>query len=428
VAEITLSGCRCTPLAGYLKGLGVFRLVAEQTDAGAKGFWRDGALVLETTEDRDALIEFFTNAYRPTPIVAPWNGGSGFFPGDATDGRDAILAAEGQRLSSYRDAIESILEWPEMQITFETVQDVASYLEKAAAESRPGKTRTKFENEATDIGRLIPLVLEEIGQGPSTTLTFGDLEHFPKPQKKKKTVVTELIKAAKKGRTSCIKRERDRLKETLLATCRSRLPESCLDWLDAAVAIRNDGTPAYNPVLGSGGNEGRLDYSNNFMQRIAELFLKRPPNENRDLFIAAVFGDIAQGMTKAKIGQFHPGRAGGYNQGAEVETKDFKINPWDFVLMLEGATALSGAVVRRINVAGRSTAAIPFTVRFSPVGFASSEQGEDGRAETWLPSWSQPATYGEIRYLFGEGRSAIGRRTSANGLDFTRSLGALAAH
>ena len=28
-----------------------------------------------------------------------------------------------------------------------------------------------------------------------------------------------------------------------------------------------------NPLLGTGGNEGRFEFSNNFMQRVAELFI-----------------------------------------------------------------------------------------------------------------------------------------------------------
>ena len=39
MSEIILAGCTPTPLANYLKALGVFRLVAEQKDADVKGYW-----------------------------------------------------------------------------------------------------------------------------------------------------------------------------------------------------------------------------------------------------------------------------------------------------------------------------------------------------------------------------------------------------
>src|SRR5262245_56285990 len=80
--EHTLDGCRPVPLAQYLKGLGILRLVAEQADPEARGAWRHDRFELHTRLDRQALESFFLQSYHPTPILAPWNGGSGFYPGD----------------------------------------------------------------------------------------------------------------------------------------------------------------------------------------------------------------------------------------------------------------------------------------------------------------------------------------------------------
>ena len=79
MAEIVLAGCAPIPLASYLKALGVFRLVAEQKDKGARGCWRDEAFVLGTTLTDEDLVLFFLDEYRPSPIISPWNGGSGFY-------------------------------------------------------------------------------------------------------------------------------------------------------------------------------------------------------------------------------------------------------------------------------------------------------------------------------------------------------------
>lgn len=38
-----LDGCAPTPLAHYLKALGVLRLVAEQLDPQARGWWEESA-------------------------------------------------------------------------------------------------------------------------------------------------------------------------------------------------------------------------------------------------------------------------------------------------------------------------------------------------------------------------------------------------
>src|SRR3712207_9301805 len=78
--RITLRGCAPEPLIHYLKALGVLRLVAEQLDSGVRGAWHGDSFVLLTGEGEEALLNFFINDYRPTPIVAPWNGGRCFSP------------------------------------------------------------------------------------------------------------------------------------------------------------------------------------------------------------------------------------------------------------------------------------------------------------------------------------------------------------
>ena len=77
--DLALVGCTPEPLMNYLKALGVFRLVAEQRpDAEARMSWSGGVAHLESKLDRAALVEFFTNEYRPTPIIVPWSGGDFF--------------------------------------------------------------------------------------------------------------------------------------------------------------------------------------------------------------------------------------------------------------------------------------------------------------------------------------------------------------
>ena len=104
--ELLLDGCTPEPLGAYLKALGVLRLVAEQrADPAVLGHWAADAFVLTTALPADDLVAFFLDRYRPAPLVAPWNGGSGF------DGRDAgigdILRSTTSRLDEYREAIRA---------------------------------------------------------------------------------------------------------------------------------------------------------------------------------------------------------------------------------------------------------------------------------------------------------------------------------
>ena len=92
--SLTLGGCAPTPLASYLKAIGVMRLISSDanhvggraTDPKARGWWENERFHLATTLNRDALCRFFLEEYAPSPIIAPWNGGSGFYPKDNKDG------------------------------------------------------------------------------------------------------------------------------------------------------------------------------------------------------------------------------------------------------------------------------------------------------------------------------------------------------
>jgi CRISPR-associated protein Csx17 len=90
---ITFNGCAPVPLAHYLKALRILRLISEQVDATARGSWLNDYLSLHLSADAAALTEFFMHSYRPTAVLAPWNGGSGFFPKDNDDALTAIEKA-----------------------------------------------------------------------------------------------------------------------------------------------------------------------------------------------------------------------------------------------------------------------------------------------------------------------------------------------
>jgi CRISPR-associated protein Csx17 len=338
---IRLAGCVAEPLGSYLKALAVLRLVSEQADPTARGRWSDAGFCLETELDEACLVEFFLERYAPTPILSPWNGGSGFYPKDRKVGLDALVASKEERFSVYREAIKRA----------GAIKGVGA--DKAASAAEEDLRRTKIQ-----------------------------------------------------------------------LACRNTLPDACVEWLDAAVGISAEGKRAFAPILGTGGNEGRLDYTNNFMECIADLLIS--PDEKTpvaDLLRNALFGTSTRGYQPGSVGQYDPGRAGGFNQGQGVETADFPSNPWNFVLTLEGGVAWAAGLHRRQGVAFRSFLCSPFTVRATPVGYgsASAKDGALARAEIWAPVWDRPATYAEVKALLREGRAAIGGKPAQNGLEFAQA-------
>ncbi len=422
--EHLLTNCKPKPLSSYLKALGLLRLLSEQKDPATQGCWREESFLIRTALSKEELEAFFCQKYTPTPIVSPWNGGSGFYPGDTPDGIQAISASIDPRFAPYREVIEKIKQWPEMPTTPDRVVDVANIIRSAVSQMRPGKRRDDTEKLLRDLEESTP---EGQWNGmPSGEVRLAELEGAVKKGKSPELAMLRIWwNAAKKARGECTRMERGGNKEAIIAACRSRLPEVCLAWVDAVCALHSDGKASYNPVLGTGGNELRLDLSNNFMQRVAELLMRSAPENTAHLFGSAIYGTVISGLAAGKIGQYDPGRAGGYNQGTDIETKDFKINPWDFVLMLEGTLLLSSAMTRRNQTGEDAQLTSPFTVYFSPVGLSAAEPTQERRKETWFPLWPNPATIAEVKYLFGEGRSTVGVRSARTGLDFSRAIGML---
>ena len=363
---LRLHGCTPTPLASYLKALGVLRLIsspanhvsAKAADPQARGWWENECFHLRTTLSRDALLCFFLYDYAPSPVIAPWNGGSGFYPRDNKDGYDPLT---------------------------------------------------------------------------------GD------PIAKRFKPISAAIKHA--ARTVAVqglsKRPEGRAKVELITTLRAELGESALSWLDSALALSGDRV-AYPELLGTGGNDGRLDFTNNFARRLvsrakpAGLFdacSGAPSDQAARLLEDSLLAAPVLGLCSAGVGQFAPGATGGPN-ATNGYRADSQVNPWDFVLMLEGATAFAGAATRRhqstlgSNVSGtttRSGASFPFTVRSVGAGSGGLEAADenDARAEFWAPLWKRPARALEIDSLVGEGRAVLSGRTAKDSLDFARAAASL---
>jgi len=339
--RIVFSGCQPEPLLSYLKALGVLRLVAEQADPNARGAWSDEGFVLHTALDADALRAFFLNDYSPTPIMAPWNGGGGFFGTEDKEPNavDVIAESLSPRMQSYQMVIGQVRE----------------ILRSEGMQEKPAK-------EA---------------------------------------------------------------KDSFLRRLRGELPDAFVDWIDAVVILRKEKS-SFPPILGTGGNDGRLDFTLNFMQHLIDLGLHAPKPSARSagFFENAAFGRLTAGLTSKAVGQFDPGRAGGLNM-TMGDKGDSLLNPWDFVLMVEGAVLMAGAAARHLNAEAYDKGAMPFTVNTSKIGSGTLIGGEEDRGEIWLPLWENPVGLKELRHIFSEGRAQVGRRQASNGVDFARAVASL---
>ena len=352
--QITLDGCAPAPLVSYLKAIGVLRLLGSDAnhvsgtaaDAAVRGWWEAERFHLATRLGRDELMRFFLEEYAPSPVIAPWNGGSGFY---AKDNQDGFCPLNGEVAPRFRS-----------------------------------------------IAAAIATAADEIQQRRMTTRPEG----------------------AEKA--------------DFVAALRSRLPDSALAWVDAAVVL-SGARLNFPQLLGTGGNDGRLDFTSNFMRRLVAprngLFAAatgRPTAGAGRLLRASLLAAPAQGMVTSAVGQFDPGAAGGANGTVGYEG-NAHVNPWDYVLALEGAVMFAGAATRRNEGSRDLAASFPFTVRATGAGWGgmADADADSARAEFWAPLWRRAAGSAELSSLLKEGRAVLDGRTARNGLDFARAAAGL---
>jgi len=380
-----LHGCAPNPLAHYLKALGILRIVAEQLDPEARGWWEGEHFCLLTILDRESLERFFLDSYSPTPFVAPWNKGSGFF--NPTDRALVPLAnSEAPRFALFREGIVA---------SRAQLQD----LSKADAEVRALKASTK---NFKGMSRAEAAEAERLKTDP-----------------------------AFKAELAAADRRFKAMKIDLFTPCARTWRGAHRAWFDAAVVLQEAEKPIFPALLGTGGNDGRLDFTNNAMKRLAELFVvdssTAPARPTAGpLLRNALWGDPVAGLQQAPIGQFSPGQAGGANATTGPESSSLT-NAWDFVLMLEGAVLFSARATRRLDPQAASRVSAPFVLRAQACGHGTAGDEKSDRGEQWMPIWRQPSSMADIRSLIGEGRLQAGRRTANRPLDAARAVATLGA-
>jgi CRISPR-associated protein Csx17 len=210
-----------------------------------------------------------------------------------------------------------------------------------------------------------------------------------------------------------------------IALWRNHAPDGALGWVDAAAVLTGSG-PVYPALLGTGGNDGRLEMSRLYLGEVRRLFLDgRASAYRRGWLESLLFARPGPALVDSSSGQFDPVATGGPNTGAQGSAAAVA-NPWGTLLTFEGVQVFRAGVASRLGVGRQSVAAAPFAVRSSAVGDTSSD-AEDVRSEVWVPTWDSPATWRELESLFAEGRLTWRGRQASTAVDARRAIAGLGA-
>ena len=371
-----LDGCAPAPLAHYLKALGILRLVSEQADRDTRGWWQGVHFMLATKLTEEDLEAFFLHDYQPTPLVSPWNKGAGFFF-EQDPSLSPLEDSTSQRFAIFQSGI--VASRSQLGALSKADKDVRDIKAEAKVSGMSNAERTRIRNSDDYKIRL---------------------------------------------------READKrfqhLKANQIPKFRLNWRGAHREWMDVAIVLGDDGRPKYPALLGTGGNDGRLDFTNNFMKRIGEMFDLRDgtPCQAAKSWVSGALWNlpVPGNLLGQAVGQYLPGTAGGANNSNGPDS-DSVVNPMDFILMLEGSLAFASHVSRLFGSSASSRAASPFVVNACGAAYASaSVDDESARGEQWMPLWSHPSSYRELRRLFAEGRAQVHARDAQEPLDLAQAV------
>ena len=363
-----MAGCTPTPLAHYLKALGILRLVSEQVDDTARGFWKDECFHLVTKLDRPALLTFFLQQYSPTPAFNPWGGRSGYYSGSSEkSAREALHEIErtsDHRFSAFRESIAAV---------------------RACIGPAKPETHVDTQRMVMNIRASVPKVA--VDWLDACTAVLGDQ--------------WEGALAPARGRRS------------------KKTPEK-VELVGAASKLKPG--LQHPPILGTGGNEGSGSYTSAHMTAVVQCLIKHNCDGPLE---GALFGGCPAPSSRwtGSFGQFLPEGVG---------TPWDLLLAFDGVALVRSALVTkaqqSEPEARRwlsspFFVAPRASAYVSAS-SFDEV-VMNKGKSMPGRGEQWFPLWSRPASLSEVVALFGEGRLATRSGRARDGMSAARAAASL---
>ncbi len=346
----------------YLKALGVLRLVSEQKDGAARGWWKHDVFRLRSALDSDALVTFFLREYRPTPIAVPWSGGDFFTVNwsptlphhtktpTSSKAIEAILSTQTERFEPYRRALQSC---------------------KSALENRSIDTKDKMGKHKWMFIQTLRSTCDAPG-------------------------LVEWMDAA------------------------------AVETVEKFAALLgsgggSDGNTHFSDNFMQNLWDVLADFDDQRQRRDQPNHVER----SRELLNDALFNAVTNGLIEKRTSSLYDsGAVGGANATQGMERASLS-NPWNVILALEGAVSFAGAATKRLGADAAKEGAFPFQVSASVTVRDRLAEKERAGAEVWLPLWNRPALSVEVLSLLGEGRAQCGPRPAKTGLDMARAIASL---
>lgn len=177
-----------------------------------------------------------------------------------------------------------------------------------------------------------------------------------------------------------------------------------------------------------------MDLGVNFMDNLINIICFEgkalPSNHMTHSWLRnSLFDESTLLTAKNTAGSLAPGRVGGHNATSGF-SQYLTINPWDYILMVEGAMVFRPSLTKKLENSGVSRISYPFTVEPTAIGGGAivlndKTNTRSGNSEIWMPLWSASVTFDELSSLLREGNIRSGRNTPKDGLGMAQSIAKL---
>ena len=191
-----------------------------------------------------------------------------------------------------------------------------------------------------------------------------------------------------------------------------------------------DGRVRMNPMLGTGGNAGKRDFSKGW--KTAVQVIEKPPRGQCRGDLDSDLKAFLSGEACTYLGSFQAGSWFGaankiYNhgnpstpsdspRGTKQPYREGEITPWAMALACEGLPYFAGGISRQLGNRRQPKGAFPFiTEAMAPQG---ADEAGGIEAEVWAPIWNQPMTEPELCSLFLRGRAELRGRGATSSAAF----------
>jgi CRISPR-associated protein Csx17 len=438
---IPLAGCRHDVLGHALKAIGVLRALAtcaaaDDCDSAAEGWWDSATATFKVRSTRypdpDSLAKFFAEKYRPTPIIAAWNKSGG-----VTDKIEVAISGDEKLITRFRTSNESQLADYGLKKTKKlSTQGNLKFATDAGYRAAVESAITTFNGT---------LESESNGTEPTTESRLS-VSIVTKTSGKKDGTLPAVAKLLKgdSAFSDCMSLARewvdtlqaDDATRTTMLGYRDRLPEGMVEALDSLSAfhLTNQNN---NPLFVNRGQQGNTDIFRMYWESFL-AYRKHPEAFAR----AALFGERlvsdgtpeprqtkprartkqSQPATRGKGTPYFPDVIKNYNQGLEWVVETYPFCPLDYLLAVEGALAMRGAVSKSMGSHARSYAAFPFV--FEGTETMTDDEGEIAGLgiSVWLPIWSRPTTFDELHSFVLDAQARLPKKDCRFASDFARAV------